>query len=79
MQYDIDYIKFLFKEYDRLSKRMSSLALSVLNLNVKDHNQKKLIIELANIREERKGVMVELDCYAHDVWINDQPLNIKSI
>ncbi len=79
MQYDINYIQFLFREHDRLCKKMSSLALSIFSLNVKDHNQKKLVIELASLREEKKSVLLELNDYAHDVWVNDKPLNIKSI
>ncbi len=79
MQYDINYIQFLFKEFDRLSRKMASVSLSILALNVKDHNQRNLCIYLSHLREEKNQIMNELNDFAHDIWITDLPLNIKSI
>jgi hypothetical protein len=78
MHHDIEYIQFLFKDFDRLSKRISAISTAVFMLNVKDYRQKELILEMSQLRTEKNSIKHELDCIAHDVWITDQPLNIKS-
>jgi hypothetical protein len=79
MHHDIKYMQFLFNDFDRISRKISSISSAVLLLKVRDFRQKELIIELAHLRDEKISILHELELYAHEIWVNDMPLDFKLI